>query len=700
MATLGNIRNRSGLLLSVIGIAMLAFILGDFMQSQRSGGSGSMYVGSVFGEEILRQTFEIKVEEGIENYKNQNPQAIVNQTLTAQIRNQIWDQYIRELIMNKEYQELGINVSDDEFFELLQGVNVHPEISKIPAFQNQQTGQFDRTKVLAYLQQIDQDQTGDAKIRWKKFENYLVDLIKNSKYNKLLSTAMFVTSEHAKAVLNEENEKIKLDFIQIPYNTIVDSLVEPTEKQIKSYYKNHEEEYQQEASCDVDYVAFNVVPSTQDEEKTKNDLVDLKSYFKDSEDYDLVVRRNSDNPNNIFSFISLQDISDINFKNLANQDKGSVVGPFLFSEQVYRLAKLVDIQFRSDSVEARHILIKPTEQVNQDSVDILIDNLKTQIDKGVGFDLLAQQYSEDQGSKIKGGDLGWFKEGVMVSEFNEACFASNIGELKVVNTQFGTHLIQVTQKSRKIKKVKIAYIDRNIEPSTETYNNYYAQAAMFASKILNEKINFDTLVVKENLVKRSDKKVKVTKENISGLPNSREMVRWIHQNDEGAISEVFQFDDSYVVAYLTKKYNEGLVPLSENTEQIRSLVLNENKYNRIAREYTSLDSLEKYKEKFGYEISTKEIVFSNNNIDGIGLAPNLVGVSFAIDNNITFGPIKGVNNAYLIKVISKQRNNEIVNDYVPKKNLMQKELGQISPSLSFNVLKEIANIEDNRFEFY
>ena len=106
---------------------------------------------------------------------------------------------------------------------------------------------------------------------------------------------------------------------------------------------------------------------------------------------------------------------------------------------MYRLAKLVDIQYRPDSVEARHILIKPTEQVTQDSVDVLIDNFKNQIDKGVGFDLLAQQYSEDQGSKIKGGDLGWFKEGVMVSEFNEACFTSNIGELKVVNTQFGTH---------------------------------------------------------------------------------------------------------------------------------------------------------------------------------------------------------------------------------------------------------------------
>ena len=177
MATLGNIRNRSGLLLAVIGIAMLAFILGDFMQSKRSGGGGTMFVGEVNGDEVLIQVFQTKIDEGIENWKLQNPEGILTQTLTGQIRSQIWDQYIRELVMNNEYEKLGIDVSDDEFFELLQGLNVHPEISKVPAFQNS-TGQFDRTKVLGYLKQIDQDPTGEARTRWIGFQKYLIDLIK------------------------------------------------------------------------------------------------------------------------------------------------------------------------------------------------------------------------------------------------------------------------------------------------------------------------------------------------------------------------------------------------------------------------------------------------------------------------------------------------------------------------------------------
>ncbi len=165
MATLAKIRNRSGLLLTVIGVAMLAFILGDFMSSLGSGGGASIYVGEVLGEDVMRQAYEVKVEEGIENWKSQNQQGVLNQTTTAQIRSQIWDQYVRDLIMNNEFGKLGIDVSDDEFFELLQGLNVHPEISKVPAFQDQATGQFDRTKVLGYLKQIDQDPTGEARTR-------------------------------------------------------------------------------------------------------------------------------------------------------------------------------------------------------------------------------------------------------------------------------------------------------------------------------------------------------------------------------------------------------------------------------------------------------------------------------------------------------------------------------------------------------
>ena len=148
MATLQNIRNKSGLLLAVIGIAMLAFILGDLLKSTNSSGGGGNYVGEVLNEDVLIQTFQQKVDEGIENWKNQNQQTVLNQVTIAQIRDQIWSQLVRDLIMEKEFNDLGIDISDDEFFELLQGVNVHPEISKVPSFQDPSTRAFDRTKVL------------------------------------------------------------------------------------------------------------------------------------------------------------------------------------------------------------------------------------------------------------------------------------------------------------------------------------------------------------------------------------------------------------------------------------------------------------------------------------------------------------------------------------------------------------------------
>ena len=190
--------------------------------------------------------------------------------------------------------------------------------------------------------------------------------------------------------------------------------------------------------------------------------------------------------------------------------------------------------------------------------------------------------TDKQTDAIKGGELGWFSEGTMVDEFNEACFTSKVGDLSVVTSQFGVHLIEVTQTSKAVRKVKVAFIDRNVEPSTATFNNYYSQAAQFAGKILNEGIAFDSLVAQQNLAKRSDSKVTADKQNIVGLPNSREMVRWMNRTEQGKISEVFQFDNSYVVAYLKRTYIEGVAPLKDVKEQITALVLKEKKAAHIS----------------------------------------------------------------------------------------------------------------------
>ena len=194
MGALGKIRNRSGLLLAVIGFAMLAFILGDFMQSKRSGSSGTFYVGEVLGENIHVQNFEKTVDIGIENWKTQNPGSVVTQGVIANVRTQAWNQLTRELIMENEYEKLGLGISDDEWMDRISGINVHPEVSKIQAFQDPNTGQFVGNNVINYVQNLENDQTGQELKNWKNFEKYLINVIRNAKYDKLVEKGTYINS--------------------------------------------------------------------------------------------------------------------------------------------------------------------------------------------------------------------------------------------------------------------------------------------------------------------------------------------------------------------------------------------------------------------------------------------------------------------------------------------------------------------------
>lgn len=698
MATLQNIRNKSGLLLAVIGIAMLAFILGDLLKSTGSS-AGNSIVGEALGDDILIQTFQKKVDEGIENWKAQNQQTTLNQTTITQIREQIWDQYIRELVMTNEFKELGIDVSDDEFFELLQGVNVHPEISKIPSFQDPVTGEFDRTRVLGYLKQIDQDETGDSRNRWVAFQKYLIGLIKTSKYNSLVSKAMFTTSESAEVALNSTINNATFNYVAIPFSSIDDADVTPTDDELESYYSDNIFRYQQEASKDIDFVVYTTVPSVEDDVNTKEEITRLIADFETYDDYELMARRNSDNTNARFIYTTKDKLQDENWDDLFNAKKGTVLGPYLVNKGVYRIAKLAEVEYRPDSVEARHILIKPTQVMNLDSVNKKIDALKLAIENGADFGVLAKENSEDQSSAIKGGDLGWFEEGVMVDEFNEVCFSSNKRELSVVTSQFGVHLVQVTKASKSIKKVKIAYIDRNIEPSTATYNEYYSQAARFVGSILNDGISFDTLISKNNLVKRSDDKVTVNKQNISGLPNSREMVRWIHSASVGSVSEVFQFDNSYVVANITKEYKEGASKLEEIKEIITDLVIKQKKASKILKGITNSE-LSLIADSHSTSVfSGRKASFESLSIDGIGYEPELVGGIFANKIGSVSSPIIGRNAVYVIQITAIDQVSSDSDVVSTKSSLQVKEISY-SSNASYNALKDVANVKDNRVDFY
>ena len=702
MGALGKIRNRSGLLLAVIGFAMLAFILGDFMQSKRSGSSGTFYVGEVLGENIHVQNFEKTVDIGIENWKTQNPTSILTQGVIANVRNQAWNQLTRELIMENEYEKLGLGISDDEWMERISGINVHPEVSKIQAFQDPANGQFDRTKVLAYLQQVEQDETGESVRNWLNFQDYLINVIRNAKYDKLVEKGTYINSEEAMISYNEGTQVTTYDYITVPFSSIDDSLVNISSKDIKKYYnKNKEKKYKQELSRDVDYVVFSVVPTLQDDNETKNSIENLKNDFANYEDYQTIVRRNTDNTRAIFSFQNEDALNnDSAFSTLVSQQKGSVIGPYKINTSTYRITKLVDVQRRPDSVQARHILITPTATKSMDSVKVVINNLKKRVESGQDFGFIAQNFSDDQTSAIKGGELGWFAEGQMVDLFNEVCFTSDIDELNIIETQFGVHLVQVMDKSKSIKKYKVAYIDRTVTPSTETYNNYYTEAAQFVSQVVTDNNPFDSIVEKENLVKRSDVNVLPSKEFITGLANSRSIVKWMNKAEVGEVSDVFEFDNSYVVAILTKENKEGYTPLEDIENNIKEEIKAEKKYEALLARTEDYSNFEDLSEIYNTTI-VKDIKgqLSSLSVDNLGYVPEVLGAVYGTEVGEISNPIKAQNSLIFVRVTARdQYRGE--GDFSAEQKSMTDKIKNYSITASFKALQDDAGLIDNRSEIY
>ena len=303
----------------------------------------------------------------------------------------------------------------------------------------------------------------------------------------------------------------------------------------------------------------------------------------------------------------------------------------------------------ADSVRARHILVS-NERMTPDSAKTFLNELKKQIEIGVDFGEFADT-SDDKGSAIKGGDLGWFSEGRMVDEFNEACFTSTKGQLQIVETQFGVHLIQLVDHSRKIKKIKVAHIDRNVSASTETFEKYHKQAREFAGKLMTTSISFDSLINISNLVKRNDYQIVESKSSISGLPNSREIVKWVNQAKRGDVSEIFEINNSLVVCYLLESRDEGFVPLNTLIEEISSIVMMQ-KYDHVKKLYNNQD-LENIAISNSTTVQSAKSNFSSTSITGIGFEPKLIGKIFGANEATYNQPVQCSNSIIYFQTISQ-----------------------------------------------
>ncbi len=700
MAVLQGIRNKAGLLVSVvIGLALFAFIMGDLMRSGRSLLMGDANeIAKIGGTSVSYKEYYALVEQLTDNYKRNSNQSGLDEQTTEQIRQQAWETLVKNYVMQDAYEELGIDVSPDEVFDMVQGNNIDPQVMQIPIFKNQQTGQFDRTLVIRFLKSLDQDPSGNARASWLAFEKVLIENRKLSKFFNLLKKGYYVPKVIAKELQRNDNKKVNFNYVMDGYATVPDSSIVVSDAAIEQYYNNHVNSYERDESRDLSYVTFNIIPSEQDNELAKKWINDIVADFKSANDDKAFVDINSDIPFDDKWYKQGELPANLDTF-MFSSDTGAVYGPY-FEDNAYKLAKLSAIAMLPDSIKARHILIQPNENLPYPKARALADSIKNLLENGADFVTLVRQYSADKNSLAKDGDLGWFKSGSMVKEFEDSTFLANKGDIVTTTTKFGIHIVEIEDKGPEVKKVKVAMIIRNVEPTNVTRQIYYAKASRFAGEN-NTAEKFDATVEKEGLTKRIASNLKKMDKDIAGLENPREIVKWAYTAEVGDISSVFELGNKFVVAELTKIVEKGPAPLEDVKNEIKVAVVKEIKGQKLIEKLLQANakSLEAYSSTLNLPLQNAEkVVFSAYTIPGVGIEPEVIATATTVQPNVMTKPIAGNNGVFVLQVIST----DTVGTATIKSEQMKmsRDISYRVDYQAYDAMKKAANIDDERSKFF
>ena len=702
MATLEKLRNRLGILVAaVIGLALLAFILGDLFRSGSTLINKRQYeIAEINGKSVSYQEFATRLEIAATNYKNNTNATEVNESTYQSLRNQVWSNLLNEHVMQKQYENLGIDCSAEELFDMIQGNNVHPSIKAASIFTNKITGQFDPALVIRYLKNMQTDPSGKAQAAWIEYEKELMASRVNTKYQNLISKGLFVTSVKVDQDYLESNRKYGFDYLSKRYVTVNDSLVSVSEKEVEDYFSIHHESFQQEASRDISYVTFDVVASDQDKENVETWINDQAIEFNRIENAEQYIRLNADSgfDNTFYKSSELeQDIQTW----VDTVEVGSVYGPYLVDE-TWKLARITDIKVLPDSVRASHIVIPPDSTNSIVAAQATIDSLKALVDNGANFAELAQKFGTDA-SKDKGGDLGWFTQrGQMIETFSDPCFFANKGDVLTIITNFGVHLVKVTDQGPKSMKYQIGILDRKIEPGQDTYQEFYSSASKFASTYNNGE-RFEEGVNEMNLTRRVANNLGEADQVISGLESPRKLVRWAYEAKKDDLSEIFEFGNRYVIARLDEVREKGTAILDQVYGEVESTVRNNKKADYLTKEFSNIDK-SKSLEDIGAELNmpVKNIGtanFASLSIPGIGVEPAISAALSGIPEGEISDPIVGKNGIYIIRTSSIQNPEQAV-DVLATRTRLQQSLASRSSYQARQALENKAKITDKRNKFY
>lgn len=707
MAILTKIRNRSGLAIGAVGLALALFVISDALNNNMGlfgGNSMVTDVGEIDGEKISAKDYDARFQLNKENYLKRSGQESMDPAAEQQLRDQTWNQYLNDYLMVKQYEQLGLQVSEEELSDMVFGNNIHPQIRQ--SFTDPNTGMFDVNNVKRYLKQVTEGSDENAKAQWKEFEEYIATETLQRKYAALLKKGVYGTSLEAKSLYTARNQSTELNLVALPFASIADSTIAEDESELKSYFKKNMEKYKErENSRKLEFLVWDFAPTSADSAVVQKWAFDQVEQFKNAENdtayvdlnsdvkFDPTPKRRSDFPESVQA-------------RLFNDSVGTVIGP-LFENGNWTLYKIVGT--KSDSVftmRASHILVRVEGTgTDADSANALkkANDILARVKKGEDFGALAAEFGTD-GTKDKGGDLGWFTEGAMVPEFGNAVKVHNKGDVFVQKTQFGYHVIKVTGDKTK-KMVVAGELSRAVAASEQTTSMAFNDASQFAAASRTAD-DFNKSVEEKKLVKRVAEFVRETDNFLPGYSEAREVVRWAYNAKVGEVSDVLTVgNDKYVIASLTAIREKGKASFEAAKDRVLADYRKDKKAEQLLEKMktamegtTTLDAISR---KLNQPVApVAQLTFENASIPYVGFDPTFAGtVTGTTAVNKLSGPVKGDAAVYAFQ-ITKVTPAPPAANYDAQKQEITNGLAQRFEYNYFELLKDIKNVKDQRHLFY
>ncbi len=700
MALIGKIRKNSWLMIIVIGFALAAFIIMDMTSSSKlGGGGGNMSLGSINGKAVDWNEF-------------QNAEQLVygNSSDVFGRRSALWNYFVEEAIVTDQADDLGLSVSKKELMDLQFGNTPSPVIAS--RFMNPQTGQVDANQLNQIKQQIEGGtMTPDLRRYWAHQEKEIIKDRLQYKLSTMVSKALYTPTWMVEQTFGDKNQKATLDYVKVPFADIDDSEVSLTDADYQSFLTaNKGKFYSDEETRRVEYVVFDVLPTSTDSANLRASLSQSMTQFRTTTDVAAFAEVNDGTAS--------EQWLDINTlpANIQNQARtlsiGEVYGPFVEGKS-YRAMKVVDRKMIPDSATTRHILINAADPLSFTTAEQRIDSIKTAIEGGASFADLAASLSQDPGSAQNGGKYENIPPNQFVPAYGDIASFGNIGQLYSVRTQYGVHLIEPLSRYRNsTERVQLAYINQTITPSEDTQSRIFDEANEFLANNRNLSDLNTTVASNGVLSAQSSPSVKSNDYALGNLGNgsdARDIIRWAFDPNtdiNGVSPTVYSFQDQaeyyankYVIAGLKSVQGAGMPSLANIKDDIEAQVRNQKK-GELIKGKISNNNLAAVASQFSVDVEEAAgVTFESQFTQGLGNEPKVIAAAFNTAVNGVSQPIIGNSGVYVVKVKNKPAAGAPLNIPQLRKEASATTQSQIRTSLMQAMRKE-AKIDDFRSQFY